>query len=293
MARSTSSALTRQSVQVIKSASDIGSAVAHRLKRGGYRPVLLESAAPGATRRLMSFAGAVHAGTATLEGLHAERCDRPASALRMAGRPGVIPLLVAEQDAPLPFAAEVLIDARMRKKRTPPVQIGEATLVIGIGPGFRAGVHAHVVVESNWGENLGHIIREGESEPYTGKHRVIGGMARERYLYAPHAGTFRTGRELLAPVAAGEVVGWVDETPLTARAGGILRGLAYPGLRVDAGAKLAELDPTGDPANSRGIGERPARIAEGVLEAIAQFRAAVSPPRQSPPRQSTPTGSPR
>jgi xanthine dehydrogenase accessory factor len=264
----------RAPLQVIQSASDVGSAVAHRLKSAGYRPVLLESPTPGATRRLMSFAGAVHAGTAELEGLTARRCADAREALALAGEPGVIPLLVTELDGPLPLVADVLVDARMRKRREPPVQIGAARLVIGIGPGFHAGVHCHVVIESNWGERLGAVITEGASEPYTGRHRVVGGLGRERYLYAPRAGTFRTDKDVLAPVRAGEALGRVDDVPLLAEAGGILRGLAWSGLRVEAGAKLAEIDPTGDPANCRGIATRPARIAAGVLEAVERFHAA-------------------
>jgi xanthine dehydrogenase accessory factor len=268
-------------VHLIQSASDVGSAVAHRLKRAGCRPVLLEGAAPSATRRLMSFAGAVHAGTAELEGLLARRCDTPAAALELAAEPGVIPLLVADLDAPLPVALTLalapaaLVDARLRKKRAPPVQIGAAPLVIGIGPGFVAGVHCHVVIESNWGERLGHVLTEGGSEPYTGRHRLVQGLGRERYLYAPHAGTFRTGLDILAPVEAGQVIGHVDHTPLRAEAGGILRGLAYDGLRVESGAKLVEVEPTGDPAQCRGIGTRPGRIAQGVLEAVQRFAAAA------------------
>lgn len=257
--------------QLIKSASDIGSAVAHRLKGAGYRPILLESPTPNATRRLMSFAGAVHDGTAELEGLVARRCADAEEALALASEPGVVPLLVVDLDAPLPLPADVLVDARMRKRREPPVQIGEARLVIGIGPGFRAGVHCHAVIESNWGEHLGAVFSEGASEPYTGKHRRIAGLGRERYLYAPRAGTFRSELNVLAPIHEGDTVGWVDDAPLRAEAGGILRGLAWSGLAVEAGAKLAEIDPTSDPANCRGIASRPARIATGVLEAMARF----------------------
>lgn len=277
------SAAPGPTVQVIQSAGDVGSAVAHRLKSEGLCPLLLESAAPSATRRLMSFAGAVHTGTAELEGLLARRCDDVPAALALAEAPGVIPLLVAALDGPLPAALaaalagrmDVLVDARMRKKRTPPVQIHAAPLVIGIGPGFRAREHCHAVIESNWGERLGDVITTGGSEDYTGAHRVIAGKGRERYLYAPHGGTFHTSLDVLAPVRAGEPVGRVDDTLLAAEADGILRGLAYDGLPVEAGAKLAEVDPTGDPANCRGIATRPARIAAGVLEAIRRLRSAA------------------
>jgi xanthine dehydrogenase accessory factor len=269
--------MRQPSLQFVKSAHDIGSAVAHRLKSAGERPVLLETPAPGATRWLMCFAGAVYDGSAELEGLRAVRCGDAVQAAALAGQPGVIPLLVAGLDDPLPLSAEALVDARMRKKAEPTVQIGQAPLVIGIGPGFVAGRHVHLVIESNHGGALGRIIREGAAEAYTGRHRVVEGFGAERYLYAPHDGTFHSGRALLEPVAPGEAVGRVDDTPLVVEAGGILRGLAHDGLRVEAGAKLVEIDPTGTPHLSRGIHDRPARIAAGVLEALTGFRAEGAP----------------
>lgn len=261
-------------VQLILSAGDIGSAVAHRLKRAGYHPVLVEGPAPVVTRRLMSFTDAVHAGHATLEGLEARRCDAAAQALALADAPETIPLLVTEataEDIADALHPAVWVDARMRKKREPPRQMERAPLVIGIGPGFRVGVHCHVVVESNWGEHLGRVITEGGSEDYTGRHRVVAGKGRERYVYTPATGTFHTDCELLAPVRAGDVVATVDGEPLLAASDGILRGLARSGLHVEAGAKVAEVDPTADPAQCRGIGERPGRIADGVLEAVRRF----------------------
>ena len=260
-------------IVLIKSAHDIGSAIAHRLKSRGEGAILLESPSPGATRGLMSFAPAVHQGRAMLEGQAAIRYEDPRAALDAAERPGEIPLLVCDLDGPLPLEAQVVVDTQMRKKAIPPVQIGLAPLTLGIGPGFVAGEHVHAVIESNWGPRLGAVIREGAAEAYTGIHRKVEGLGVERYLHAPHAGVFRTERTLLEPIEPGDTAGWVDETPLKALAGGILRGLATSGLQVAQGAKLVEVDPTGDPANCQGIARRPARIAEGVLEAIDAFRA--------------------
>lgn len=257
-------------VQFIKSTSDIGSAVAHLLKKEGYCPVLLEGPSPGAIRRLMSFAGAVHAGEAELEGLRAVRCDSLQAVMDSMERPDEIPLMVMELDAPLPLMASVLVDARMRKKKTPPVQIDQAPLVVGIGPGFQAGNQAHVVIESNWGEALGSVITQGGTQAYTGEHRVVGGFGAQRYLYSPKAGSFTTDLEIGAKVEAGQAVAVVSGQPMTAEISGLLRGLAYSGLRVEKDAKVVEIDPTGNLENISGIKERPAKIARGVLRAIRE-----------------------
>jgi xanthine dehydrogenase accessory factor len=254
---------------VIQSASDIGSAVAHRLKRAGLHPIVLETPAPTATRRRMAFAGAMFTGEVRLEGLRGVRCAAPAAALLHRNERDAVPILaVPDFEPPSQWRLDVLVDARMRKKLQPAVQIHRAALVIGIGPGFQAGVHAHAVIESNWGERLGAVIWQGGTEEYTGKHREIEGFGRERYLYAPHAGSFHTRLDVGSPVRPGDPVGFVDRTPLVAQIGGALRGLAYDGVRVTEGTKLAEIDPTADPRNWSGIATRPGRIADGVLAAI-------------------------
>jgi xanthine dehydrogenase accessory factor len=255
----------------IKSASDVGSAVGCALKRAGWHPILLEGPSPGVTRRLMAFAPAVWEGRAELAGLTGVRCETAAQALALRLDPGLLPVLVVERmDPAAHLAPDVVVDARMRKRQEPPIQIGEAPLALGIGPGFACGRHVHGVIESNWGAQLGRVLWSGRSQDYTGKHREIGGFGRERYLYAPDAGRFRTHHDVLDPVRHGEIVGWVDSAPLRAGIAGILRGLANDGLRVAAGAKLVEIDPIGDPARCRGIGERPAAIAEGVLAALRE-----------------------
>ena len=264
---------------VVRSASDIGSAAAHALKGAGFAPLLLERAEPGATRRRMSFAGAVFTGQAELEGQRAVRCASPEETAAMADEVNVIPLLVLnrEDDAPAvletlgklrPVAA--LVDARMRKKARPEGQMHLATFVVGIGPGFIAGEQAHVVVESNWGDRLGHVIHTGGAEEYTGQHRVIAGKGAERYVYSPVAGRFDTAMDVGGVVREGSTVATVDGTPLRVESAGILRGLAYPGVHVAAGAKVAEVDPTGDPANCAGIAARPAAIAWGVVQALRE-----------------------
>ncbi|MBV8120640.1 MAG: xanthine dehydrogenase, partial [Alphaproteobacteria bacterium] len=61
---------------------------------------------------------------------------------------------------------------------------------------------------------------------------------------------------------------------LRAPIGGVLRGLTRSGVGVPARTKVIEVDPRGDPAKVLGLGERPRRIAEGVLSAIARVRVA-------------------
>jgi len=77
----------------------------------------------------------------------------------------------------------------------------EAPLVIGLGPGFTAGVDCHLVIETNRGHDLGRIIACGSAEPNTGIPGDIAGHTDERVLRAPAAGIFESQRAIGDSVA--------------------------------------------------------------------------------------------
>jgi xanthine dehydrogenase accessory factor len=217
----------------------------------------------------MAFADAIFDGAATLEGVTAVRVDNLTElAPRLAAR-GSIPIPVVEFAEVLTIMApDVLVDARARKRDRPEVQRGLTPLTVGLGPNFVAGETTDLVVETSW-EQLSQVVTCGSSLPFRGEPRAIAGHARDRYVYAPVAGTFFTSHALGQQVAAGDVIARIDETSLTAPLNGVLRGLTHDRVPVAAGTKVIEIDPRGDPALVRGIGERPARIADGVLRAMA------------------------
>ncbi len=89
-------------------------------------------------------------------------------------------------------------------------------------------------------------------------------------MYAGAAGLFRTRLAIGDAVRAGDLVASIGGTRLPAPLDGILRGLTHDGAEVRAGAKVVEVDPRGDPAAAFGVGERPGRIAAGVVAAVAE-----------------------
>ena len=108
------------------------------------------------------------------------------------------------------------------------------------------------------------MVRSGSTLPLRGEPRPIAGVGRERAVYALAAGLFRTDRTIGGRIAAAEPIGTLDGRPVLAPLGGALRGLVRDGVSVKAGAKVAEVDPRGDPALCFNLGERPRRIAEAV-----------------------------
>lgn len=219
----------------------------------------------------MAFADALYQKTADLDGLLAKRArslqDLPFM-LRCRRAVAVI-------DAPLEKVVaevqpQVLVDARMRKHDQPEAQRGLAPLTIGLGPNFEAGNHVDIAIETKWGDELGAVIREGSTRALAGEPQPIEGHARERYVYSPAAGTFTTRFNIGDAVEKGQKVARIGETPIYVPLSGCLRGIAHDGARVVKDAKIIEVDPRGDARAAHGLGERPRRIAEGVLKAVEE-----------------------
>lgn len=258
-------------VVLVRGIGDIGSAVAHLLFRTGYGVVIHGDPRPTTTRRGMAFADAVFDGEAVLDGVRAVQVgdlERTRQALALHD---AIPVYVRPWGSLLAtLGHRVLVDARMRKHAVAEVQIGYADLTIGLGPALVAGRHAHVVVETSW-DGLGAVITEGTSLPLAGEPRAIAGHARDRYVYAPVDGVFRTKARIGDAVQQGQRLAEIGATPLSAPLEGVLRGLTHDDVPVTVGTKVIEVDPRGRVGEVRGIAERPRRIAEGVLSVIREW----------------------
>ena len=258
---------------LVRGVGDIGSAVAHVLFRDGHAVVLHDGPAPTTTRRGMAFADAVFDGHGVLEGVRAVVAADLDRVKHLLTARESIPVYIRDL-GPLLKVLEptVLVDARMRKHAAPEVQRGLANFTIGLGPGFVVGRHADVVIETSW-DGLGAVITDGASRPLAGEPREIDGHARDRYVYAPFDGVFRTKARIGDEVRRDQAIAQIDSMVLAAPLDGVLRGLTHDGVPVTARTKVIEVDPRGAAAEIDGIGERPRRIAEGVLSALRAFAA--------------------
>ncbi|MBW3607162.1 MAG: xanthine dehydrogenase [Actinobacteria bacterium] len=253
----------------MRGSGDVGSAVAHRLLRSGHEVVIHDVALPAAPRRGMAFADAIFDGTCALDGVRARRVELEELRAAPAGDEVLVNTAPQLGEVLAAVRPDVLVDARMRKRAQPETQRGLARLTIGLGPNFVAGETTDVAVETQWGDGLGVVLRRGPTKPLGGEPRAFEGHARDRFVYAPVGGVMRTRAEIAQRVAAGETVATIGDEPLRAPLDGILRGLVHDGVPVSAGAKVLEVDPRADLSKVYGIGPRPRRIAEGVLQAMA------------------------
>ncbi|MEW5784592.1 MAG: selenium-dependent molybdenum cofactor biosynthesis protein YqeB [Bacillota bacterium] len=251
---------------IIKGAGDLASGVAHRLWWAGFDVIMTELAQPLVVRREAAFAAAVFRGECTVEGITARLCLPDQVARVLAGRE--IPVVV-DPDGELVrhLNPKILIDAVMAKRNTGS-GITDAALVIGLGPGFVAGLDVHAVIETSRGHNLGRVFYRGAAEADSGIPGEVGGAGRERLLRAPAGGTFKPVKEIGAVVHKGDTVAYVDRIPVTAGVDGLLRGLLFPGLIVQAGMKVGDIDPRGSAVDYRTVSDKARSIGGGVLEAI-------------------------
>ncbi len=257
------------SIVVVQGTGDVGSAVAYLLFKAGHNVVMVDSTAPTHTRRRMAFVDALYEGKAELLGVLAKRAKTLPDLGFMVQCRKAVPVV----DVPLArviatVQPQVLVDARMRKRDQPEPQRGLAPLTIGLGPNFEAGRNVDVAIETAWGDDLGGVLRQGRTRDLAGEPQPIAGHARDRYVYAPIAGIFSTALDVGNAVVQGQEVARIGDVVIAAPLSGYLRGLTYSGTAVREGTRVVEIDPRASKDGLTGLGERPRRIAEGVLKAI-------------------------
>ncbi|MEA2157390.1 MAG: xanthine dehydrogenase accessory factor [Solirubrobacteraceae bacterium] len=256
---------------LVRGSGDVGSAVAHLLLRNGYGVVIHDADRPAAPRRGMAFTDAIFDGECTLDGVCGRRVEELIGlAEAIAERDGVRITTAGLGFVLAAVQPDVLVDARMRKHETPESQLDLAPLTIGLGPNFVAGETTHLAIETQWGDGLGTVVTAGTTRELAGEPRSFDGHARDRFVYAPVEGVLHTHAQIADRVRAGDVVATIGAERLLAPLDGILRGLTHDGVQVTRGTKVVEVDPRGDESAAFGLGERPLRIAEGVLAAIAR-----------------------
>lgn len=261
---------------LIRGSGDVASAVAHRLFVLGHAVLIHEHSQPTHIRRGMAFTDAVFDGKAGLQGVWA-KCPREREDVqRMLACGRAIPVCTGPLEEALDLMhPDVLVDARMKKRSLPEAQIGLAPLTIGLGPNFSAGVNVDIAIETAWGESLGRILHAGTTQPLEGEPRPIDGLGRERCVYAEEPGVLHTRVGIGDWVEAGEAVARINGRVICAPVSGHVRGICHDAVAVPAGGKILEIDPRRDKAGVFGLGERPLRIAEAVLHALASRPPAV------------------
>jgi xanthine dehydrogenase accessory factor len=252
---------------LIRGGGDLASGVALRLFRVGMKCLITEIAQPLAVRRTVAFAEAVYAGEVKIEEVSGRRVETLEEALTCV-KNGLVPVMVdPEVEIKQALQPLVAVDGRMTK-RPPEYGLNFAPLIVGLGPGFDAGVNCHAVVETMRGPFLGHVYWQGGAEQDTGLPERVGSYQTERVLRSPADGVFSGQVKIGAIVKKGEIVAQVDGRPVIAHFDGLVRGLLHDGVKVRKDVKVGDLDPRLDPRIGQTVSDKALAVGGGVLEAI-------------------------
>ncbi|MBR3796450.1 MAG: EF2563 family selenium-dependent molybdenum hydroxylase system protein [Clostridia bacterium] len=263
---------------IVRGGGDLATGTIHKLHRCGFPVLILETDAPSAIRRNVSFCEAVYTGAQTVEGVTCTRTNSIGEALSLL-RDHALPLLVDPEGTCIAQLRPLAVIDAILAKRNLGTHRAMAPITVALGPGFIAGEDVHAVVETKRGHHLGRVIYSGSASENTGVPGVIAGYGKERVLHSPAEGVLRNVRAITDTVKKGEVIAVVKgeqgETPVYASLDGLLRGLIRDGYPVTKGFKIADIDPRiSEYDNCFTISDKARCIAGGVLEAILHLQSA-------------------
>ena len=268
---------------IVRGAGDLATGTIHRLKKSGFRLLVLETDHPAAIRRQVALSEAVYSKSACVEGVEAVRVKDEKQMID-AWKNDKVPVLVDPKGESIAsMQPKVVVDAILAKRNLG-TNKNMAPLTIALGPGFIAGVDVDVVIETKRGHNLGRGIREGSAYPNTGIPGIIGGYGAERVIHAPADGILKNKSKIGDIVEKGQVIAVIEasdkenesavdikKTGVTATIDGLLRGLIRDNYPVTKGFKIADIDPRKEElANCFTISDKARCIAGSVLEVICE-----------------------
>jgi xanthine dehydrogenase accessory factor len=257
----------------IQGAGELGSGVAVRLFRSGYRLVLADIAKPLAVRRLVAFSEAIYQGRTLVEDVPGVLGDPAALSVSARG----VTVVVDPGGSLLPaLGVEAVVDARMTKAAPVTLPTGQVP-VIGLGPGFTCGQDADLVIETHREARLGAVIAAGSAAPNTGVAGSVAGETVRRVVRAPAAGNFSPLCQIGDLVQEGDLLGHVNGVPVTSALGGMIRGLVHPEAELLTGTKVGDVDPRGRDIDPSLVSDKSLAVGGGVLEAL--LRLGVWPAR--------------
>lgn len=262
---------------IVLGTNEIASAIAVQLCWDGFRVVMSHDPFPPVIRRRMAFHDALFDDRAEVDGIIGQRTETAleiVEALALRGRVAVTHLPLT--DLITLRTPEIVVDARMQKHRVTPDLRGVARLAIGVGPRFAVNANCDIAVETH-PEQSGSLVEKGETKRADGFARLLGGVGKERFVYAVRQGVWRTPLDVGAQIFKDIVLGYLDDLPIRAPRDGFLRGIARDGTHVSANVKLLEVDPRGREASWTGTDERGRMIATAVVEAIKKAPADRKP----------------
>ena len=251
----------------VRGAGDIATGIAFRLYQSGFSVVMSDLPQPTSIRRTICFSEAIVNGETRVEDITARFAANAEEAREILFRSDIAVLADETGEIVKSLQPVAVVDAILAKRNLG-TKIDDAQIVIGVGPGFTAGVDCHAVVETMRGHTLGRAYYSGSALPDTGSPGNIAGFTLERLLRAPKAGVFRGVKQIGDVVEAGEICAYVDDEPVVSGIRGVLRGLLPDGIAVYEGMKSGDVDPRCERSHCFTVSDKALSVGGGALEAL-------------------------
>ncbi|WP_055069221.1 selenium-dependent molybdenum cofactor biosynthesis protein YqeB [Clostridium massiliamazoniense] len=253
---------------VVRGGGDISTGTIQKIKRAGFKVVVLESEKPTSIRRHVCLSEAIYDGEATVEDIKAIKANNLSDIERILNE-GNIAIAVDEKGEFINKLKPIaVIDAILAKKNLG-TNRNMAPITIGLGPGFEAGKDVDVVVETMRGHNLARLIFEGKPMDNTGVPGEIKGVSKDRVIYSENEGIIKNISKISDSVKKGEVIAKIGEKEVKATIDGVLRGLIRDGFYVKEGLKIADIDPRASEKNNCfTISDKARNVGGASLEAL-------------------------
>jgi xanthine dehydrogenase accessory factor len=286
---------------LIRGGGELASATAQHLYQEGYRRILiLERRYPKAVRRNVCFSEAVLEGSQQVGSVVA-RLAADLQQVDFIHRLGDIAIAVMPVELALrEWHPDVFIEAAMLRRNWGLSQ-DMAPVVIALGPGYVAGQDCHAVIDTTRGPQVGSVHDDPGAMLKNEPPADIMGFKEERAVKAARSGIFFTRRGIGEEVERGERVGTVVSIygiddfrrgvpvdasySVTARIGGVVRGLLRDGVPVKTGDRIGDVDPRGRTEDIDHVSDKAHRVAEGVHEALLNLLDQIPPRQEQPPAQ--------
>ena len=257
---------------IVRGGGELGTAIAHRLHRSGYKVLVLEKSRPSALRRELSFSDAAYDGEKTVERVTCVCAENLKTALSLTASGKVTMLVDPTGRYVRKFPPHILVNTLDGREDESRREL-PAAFRIGLGAGYCAMEDVNCVIETMRGYGLGRIIYNGRCQI---RQTTEDAIADGGFLRASTDGMFKSPHTISHIFRAGDTVAEIYDDrgqtiPVETPIDGVLRGIIHDNYRVSADMAVAEIDPRINPTHCSLISDKARCISGSVLEAIMAF----------------------